>query len=44
MEVKEGGEEHCFSLAGAKAFDIYMLYSLFCVETKLVIIGIIFIS
>lgn len=43
MEVKEK-EEHFLSLAGATAFDVYMLYSLLYVENKMVIIGIIFIS
>lgn len=44
MEVEEEREEHFFSLAGAKAFDVYISYSLLYVENKLVIIGIIFIS
>lgn len=37
-------ERFFFSLAGAKASDVYILYSLLYVENKLVIIGIIFMS
>jgi len=44
VEVEEEKEERFFSLSGAKAFDVYVLYSLLYVEKKLVIIGIIFIS